>query len=156
MAINNIIYHPNVTKNWYENKHLHQSNNGEHNPLCKIDSVFCSKEMSDVSDLCEWHRLRMAQHVKCKCDCMEVDGCSGDAHGRGMFRDYYNLWDCPVYDAIGLYCCGKCQNTDGETHICGEMYVGDCCINKHINAIRIKYDDQENQEDEQDDNQEHK
>jgi len=56
-----------------------------------------------------------------------------------MFRQYYNLWDLPVIDMSDrLYCCGQCQNRDAETHECGQMLVGSCCIDKHPNAYQIK------------------
>ena len=78
----------------------------------------------DVADLCEWHRVRMASHVVMSCGCKKWDLCSGDSTGRVMFRNYYNCWEMPVIDSIGkVYCCGTCQNCDGEKYQCGVMLV---------------------------------
>ena len=110
-----------------------------HNDLCKIDSMSCSKEMSaDVADLCAWHRMRIARHVRLSCGCAEWDLCSGDSTGRMMFRQYYDCWEMPVIDSIGkVYCCGSCQNCDGEKYECGGMLIGDCCVEKHSACITL-------------------
>jgi hypothetical protein len=136
------VFHPNpICESWYMMKDaLMDSNGGVHNPACKCDSMSCSAEMSsDVSDLCAWHRIRMARHVRLSCGCGSVDLCNGDSTGRWLFRNYYDCWDMPVMDSIGkFYCCGQCQNSDSETHECGQMLVGDCCLEKHPNAIKLK------------------
>ncbi len=136
-----IKFHPNPTQDWQTEKtRLMDSNGGVRNPACKIDSKSCSSSMSpDVTDLCEWHRLRMARHVTMQCGCGPVDTCWGDSPGRWMFRNYYDCWEIPVVDTMNkFYCCGHCQNTDTETHQCGEsMLVGECCLDKHPNATKI-------------------
>lgn len=44
----------------------------------------------------------------------------------------------PVIDSIGkVYCCGTCQNCDGEKYECGGMLVGDCCVEKHSACIKL-------------------
>jgi hypothetical protein len=121
----------------------------QNNPACKYYSSQHSVKMSDVSDLCEWHRLRMAKHIIEKCGCGQCDVCIGDSTGRHIFRDYYNRWDMPVIDSSGLmYCCSGCQNADRETHMCGDMRVGKCCISKHQHARPIKNQDEDEDEDE--------
>ncbi len=144
-----IKFHPNPTQDWETVKNagsgsvtleLMDSNGGVHNPACKIDSKSCSSSMSpDVTDLCEWHRLRMARHVTMQCGCGPVDTCWGDSPGRWMFRNYYDCWEIPVVDTMNkFYCCGHCQSTDTETHQCGtSMLVGECCLDKHPNATKI-------------------
>ena len=132
------MFHTNPTKRLLDNMHLVNTNGEKHNEKCKIISKACSDKMSDVPDLCEWHRLRMATHHKFNCNCKMNDVCNGDALGRRFFRDYYNMPNMSVVDMGGyLYCCGSCQNTDSETHMCGDMYVGSCCINEHPNAVPI-------------------
>ena len=110
-----------------------------HNDSCKIESKSCSKEMSaDVSDLCAWHRMRIARHVRLSCGCKEWDLCSGDSVGRALFRDYYDCWEMPVIDSIGkVYCCGTCQSCDAEKYSCGEMLVGNCCVEKHSDCVKL-------------------
>ena len=110
-----------------------------HNDLCKINSTSCSKEMSeDVNDICAWHRMRMAKHVRLECDCSTWDACDGDAVGRWVFRDYYGCWDIPLIDSIGkFYCCCSCQAGDLETHQCGDMLVGECCKEKHSACFKL-------------------
>lgn len=135
-AIMSKTFHPNMFDCDDRHKYtetLMDSNGGIHNELCAIDSASCSKEMSaDVADLCAWHRMRMARHVVLSCGCKEWDLCSGDSVGRMMFRNYYDCWEMPVIDSLGkVYCCGSSQNCDGEKYICGEMLVGDCCVEKH-------------------------
>jgi hypothetical protein len=85
------IFHTNVfscdnSDDWHQyTKTLMDSNGGVHNDSCKIKSKCCSKEMSaDVSDLCAWHRIRMARHVVLSCGCKEWNLCSGDSVGRGI------------------------------------------------------------------------
>ncbi len=133
-------FHANVFVDWsnYVGT-LMDSNGGVHNELCAVDSKSCSKEMSaDVSDLCAWHRVRMARHVVLSCGCNEWDLCSGDSAGRMMFRQYYDCWEIPVIDSIGkVYCCGTCQNRDGEKYSCGEMLVGNCCVEKHSACVKL-------------------
>lgn len=135
------VFHPNpICESWHMMKDaLMDSNGGVRNPACKIDSVSCSAEMSsDVSDLCAWHRIRMARHERMSCGCGPVDVCGGDSTGRWMFRNYYDCWEIPVMDTMGkFYCCGQCQNSDSETHECGQMLVGDCCLEKHTNATKL-------------------
>jgi hypothetical protein len=132
-------FHKNPTKHWVDNVHLSETFGGQ-NPQCRIHSKSCSTEMSDISDLCKWHRLRMGQHIQEHCGCKLNDICFGDATARYMFRSYYDRWDLPVIDMTGkLYCCGSCQNGDRETHECGQMLVGPCCVDKHPNATRFKY-----------------
>jgi hypothetical protein len=135
------MFKPNsTTTHWSEKTELCSSNGNVHNEACKIDSQSCSREMSDIADLCQWHRIRMARHVTVICACGIVDACAGDATARRMFRNYYDRWDIPVFDSANLlYCCGECQNTDTETYQCGtRMRVGPCCIDKHPNASPIK------------------
>ena len=141
-------FHANVftcedSDNWNKYVETLMGNNGGHNVSCAIDSASCSKEMSaDVSDLCAWHRMRMARHVRLSCGCKEWDTCSGDSTGRMMFRNYYDCWEMPVIDSIGkVYCCGTCQNCDGEKYSCGEMLVGNCCIDKHSACIKLDNSD---------------
>lgn len=90
--------------------------------------------MSDVNDLCLWHRLRMATVEKVSCGCQEWAVCVGDAIGRQITRKYYNRWDMPVQDVAHLYCCGSCQNRDAETHRCGDMLVCGDCLKQHVKA----------------------
>jgi hypothetical protein len=96
--------------------------------------------MSPYNDLCLWHYCRMARYLSISCDCgSEHYTCYGDSISRHMFREYYNCWNIPVKDLFGkLYCCGECQNKDSETHYCGLMLVGECCIEKHQGAKKIK------------------
>jgi hypothetical protein len=102
------------------------------NPNCAIDSKSCTETMSDVKDLCKWHRRRMAQYWESSCKCNQWIVCDGDATGRNMFRNYYNDWTIPVIDLFGkFYCCGACQNGDSEKYFCGHMRVGNCCKHRH-------------------------
>jgi hypothetical protein len=132
-----INYHANPTESWQNNLNLMDSNGGHHH-LCKIVSNSCSLEMSDVPDLCKWHRLRMA-HVKyIHCNCNYNYACHGDSIGRGMFRDYYNIqYDAiPIINSIGqIYCCNEAHNRDSETHICGNMFVCPNHITSHPNCV---------------------
>lgn len=146
--INNFIYkqikyHNNPNQYWTNNMHLHKSNNNLHNDICKINSVECSNEISDVSDLCLFHRLRMAKRCIMSCNCIKnIDCCFGDSIGRKQFREYYNYKDIPVIDITNkFYCCGDCQNKDNEEYICGNMLIGDCCIHKHLKDNYKKIDD---------------
>ena len=143
--VESLIFHQNPTENWFNNIHLCDTYGGQ-NPNCSVKSMSCSKDMSDISDLCLWHRLRMAHHFKESCGCKINDVCSGDAVARQVFRNYYKQPKLPVMDLSGrLYCCGYCQNTDSETHECGIMLVGKCCIDLHKNAISIdNYEDGDN------------
>ncbi len=153
-TINTInTFHPNSNVHWYDFITLCDSNK-DHNSACKITSKSCSKDMSQYNDLCLWHYYRMASHHKFSCDCDSVGSdkyyCFGDSTGRHIFREYYNCWDIPVQDTSRqLYCCGRCQNTDTETHMCGRLLVGDCCIDKHPNSTKIKNDsdDSDNSDD---------
>lgn len=142
----NIQFHPNSTSSWYNFISLCDSNKA-HNPLCKIDSKSCSVDMSQINDLCQWHYYRMATHHNFPCGCgSEKYFCSGDATGRHIFREYYNCWDIPVQDLSGkIYCCGQCQNRDAETHTCGRMLVGECCLNKHPSSKKIKQNDSDDE-----------
>jgi len=81
----------------------------------------------------------MASHHFYQCECgSEKHYCSGDATGRHIFREYYDCWKIPVQDMTGkIYCCGQCQNRDAETHTCGRMLVGECCLDKHPNSIKL-------------------
>jgi deoxynucleoside kinase len=134
MPYKKINYHQNDNRDWNEHMYLYESNN-EHNDKCKIDSDKCSNEMSDISDLCLFHRLRMAKRQIINCDCTKnIDCCSGDSIGRHQFRQYYNYRNIPVIDLVNkLYCCSSCQNRDGELYMCGNMLVGECCAHKHSN-----------------------
>lgn len=115
---------PNYVGDWYHLLESAYESNGGHNPLCAIDSKYCSREMSQVDDLCLWHHARMARHQIVRCDCTEHVVCNGDAPGRRMFREYYGSWSMSVIDISGtVYCCGYCQNTDTQTHTCGLMQV---------------------------------
>lgn len=139
---NSKTFHANVfdCDDWFKyTKTLMDSNGGVHNELCAINSKSCSKEMSaDVADLCAWHRVRMATHVRLSCGCKEWDLCSGDSAGRAMFRNYYDCWEMPVIDSVGkVYCCGTCQNYDNETHKCGEMLVCDHCLERHSGCRKL-------------------
>ena len=58
-----------------------------------------------------------------ECACKNHDICCGDTIGRGMFREYYDCWEIPVFDDVRLYCCGRCQNSDNYVVLCGDMYV---------------------------------
>lgn len=131
-------FHSNSNKNWVQFIKLCDSN-GSHNDSCKINSKSCSTEMSPY-DLCLWHYYRMATHHDFSCGCgSEKKYCSGDAVSRGLFREYYNLWDIPVQDLTrNIWCCGKCQNEDAETHCCGVLLVGKCCLVKHPGAIKLE------------------
>jgi hypothetical protein len=131
-------FHPNSTEKWGNVIHLCDSHK-DHNQLCKINSKACSTKMSPYNDLCLWHYCRMAKYYYSSCGCCTVYACYGDSTGRHIFREYYNCWDIPVKDSFGkFYCCGQCQNRDSETHYCGTMLVGECCIAKHPGANLIE------------------
>ena len=132
------MYHPNSNNHWTYFTKLCDSK-GSHNDLCKINSNSCSTEMSPY-DICLWHYYRMATHHDFICACgSEKKYCSGDATARGFFREYYNCWEIPVQDLTkNIWCCGQCQNRDAETHYCGELLVGECCLAKHPGAIKLE------------------
>jgi len=134
-------YHTNTTLDWHYFTHLTGTYGGQ-NPHCSYTSQQCSMIHSDIPDLCQWHRLRMGYHMQKNCACKINDVCMGDAVARDIFRQYYNCPNIPVIDTSNrLYCCGQCQNCDGETHYCGDMLVGECCIDLHPQAhIIINYD----------------
>lgn len=108
-----------------------------HNPLCSVESEYCSAEMSpDVPDLCQWHRVRMGKHLVRRCSCQEFVVCLGDSTGRRIFNDYYLCHEIPVINSAGVfYCCSGCCNTDDYTHTCGDMYVCQKHIALHTKAM---------------------
>lgn len=130
LACKRFVYHPNVGIPFHSwtLKDIGKSSN----PKCAVESECCTEKMSDVRDLCHWHRQRMAQYEEFKCNCNEWIVCCGDSPGRRMFRNYYDNWDIPVSDlTYRCYCCGDCQNGDTEKYLCGNMLVGDCCKHRH-------------------------
>lgn len=142
------IFLPNPDDSWSIHVDtLYNSNGNKHNPLCSVvDSVSCSKEMADdvpdhMKQMCKWHRVRMATHVVMDCDCALHNVCVGDAIGRRIFRNYYDCWEIPVHDGTGLYCCGNCQNTDGQIRRCGRMNVCAFHIRLHSTDRLIKLAD---------------
>ncbi len=109
------------------------------NPKCKIctlcKSTSGTEEMSDISDLCKWHRLRMGICNVYACKCGNFMYCQGDGIARNQFRTYYDCPDMPVFDSFGkFYCCGSCQNRDAEVAMCGEMRVCKDHLYRHNRA----------------------
>jgi len=140
-------FHKNPIGYWNDFQHLMNTLGGQ-NPLCRINSKSCSKDISDIADLCQWHRLRMGRHHYESCGCKMNNMCSGDTVARYMFKEYYNCWGLPIIVPTGtMYCCVSCYNGDLETHKCGKMLVGECCINLHTNLCKIKKSNVHDEED---------
>lgn len=156
-----IKFLPNSDVSWHTLVNTIHNSNGGHNAKCSVDSISCSKEMaldvpSDQKQLCAWHRSRMAVHETVRCGCRDNAVCNGDATGRIMFRNYYNLWDIAVCDVSGqFYCCGTCQNADTQTHRCGDMNVCPTHLQLHdaktLRPINRKYSDDEGEDEEEED-----
>lgn len=114
------------------------------NPKCTVKSDGCSKNM-ESHNLCFWHSKRMGNRFPIKCDCGQEFTCvDGDSIGRYLVRNYYKMdfSRTPVMMCGILYCCGSCQNSDSELYACGNMNIGNCCVNYHdqnkIQTLPIK------------------
>ena len=133
-------YSTESTKKDYIDPDKKHESYGKHNPQCRIDSVFCSKKMSPHDGLCFWHHARMAWIKPLSCGCQMNLVCCGDATGRWMFRNFYNVWEIPVSDCSGtLYCCGQTQNSDTQSYVCGDMMVCQECSRKHNSKFLKEY-----------------
>ncbi len=129
-------YHPNPGKDWKDWGYMTCNPSGcKHNPSCKIDSNQCSKRMSSISDLCLFHRARMATHKQIRCGCSEHTVIYGDHTGRCMFNNYYKTNLAVIDIPSTFYCCGPCQNTDSQQFTCGDMNVCAGCSTSHDKDI---------------------
>ncbi len=149
-------YLENINEDWNKYRELCEEN-GEHNPLCSVNSESCSISMSKTNDgekqLCQWHRLRIAQHKVVSCNCKKHDICVGDATARIIFREYYEIDDIAVIDSFGkLYCCSYCQNAECYRSKCGDMYVCPSHEEDHKELTKISKSENLEQSDSDSDN----
>ena len=114
-----------------------------HNPVCVIDSNCCSEERSSsASDLCRWHRARMATVYYSNCRCGPQILSYGDSIGRRMFNQYYGNFPCISFS--GTYCCSHCNSCDDYVARCGSMAVCEDCLHFHnpANLVATTWDEE--------------
>src|SRR5580692_9366072 len=130
MTDNKVQFHPNSNDSWESIRSLYGTHNA-HNVACGVNSVQCSQEMSKYP-VCRWHHARMARWMNKQCGCKDNDVCDGDALGRMMFCQYYQIEKITVIDCSGRwYCCGECQNTDTQVYRCGDLMICEDCVSTH-------------------------
>ena len=129
---------------WTELKDTHLNNNGCHNISCAIESDSCSSEMSDIFNICMWHRARMGsiQTISCGCGLL-LNAVNSDSIGRRITINYYNT-EFAVIDCTGAYCCSECQNSDTYTTMCGNIKVCPNNIHMHNQTSLVPFESDSN------------